>query len=143
MKPTDSDIVDALRENAERCQHVSPRSKQIACRSIGLDVALSIKDKSATGREIQIELDRGFEKCRKLYEKKDFSKEDELIGCVSGLDAVTQSFGYRTSYDRETGDWTATPGGDMNSCHKAKSLFRARASMMKSRAKRKSKGRRK
>jgi len=106
---TDADIVRAIHANAERCARSENLKGQIACRNIGLDVSFTILEKGAKGKALQAELDKAFRKCRKLYEKKDFSREEELISCVAGMDSVLEAFGYRTAYDRTSGNWKAVP----------------------------------
>lgn len=98
-------VVRAVKANAVRCARGENIKRQVACRSIGLEVSFNIQ-KSGKVKE---ELDRGFKLCRKRYETKDFSREGELISCVAGMDEVTSVFGYRTSYDRSTRDWKAVP----------------------------------
>jgi hypothetical protein len=106
---TDADIVRAIRANAERCARAENLKGKIACRNIGLDVSFTIREKGAKGKALQAELDKAFRKCRKLYERRDHSREGELISCVAGMDSVLEAFGYKTVYDRSTKDWKAVP----------------------------------
>lgn len=98
-------VVRAVKANAVRCARSETVQRQVACRSIGLEVSFAIQ-KSGKVRE---ELDRGFKLCRKRYETKDFSREGEFISCVAGVDEVVSAFGHRTVYDRKSGDWKAAP----------------------------------
>jgi hypothetical protein len=108
------DVVRAVKANAERCKgsayvKQSPM-ESVACRAIGLEISFAIL-KSGKVKE---ELDRGFRLCRKRYERKDYSRERELISCVAGMDEVTSAFGYRTFYDRSTKGWKAVLPSSMN-----------------------------
>lgn len=105
---TKAEVVGAIRANEERCKYDTPK-RQVACRSIGLEVSFDILEKKAKGKRVQDELDAGFKKCQKRYERDDFSREEELISCVAGMDSVVSALGYRTIYDRNAKTWKAVP----------------------------------
>lgn len=111
MGEIDADVVRAVKANEERCRRNESIKGQIACRAIGLEVALGIGDKKAKGKEIQEELDAGFRKCMKKYDTKDGSREIELMGCASGMDEIVSAFGYRTIWDPAKKIWKAAPKG--------------------------------
>lgn len=113
---TKEEIVRAVRANAERCKRDSLK-RQLACRTIGLEVSFGILEKKAKGKKVQEELDAGFKKCLKRYDRDDLSREEELISCVAGMDSVVNALGYRTVYDRDAKTWKAVPisgNGNMN-----------------------------
>lgn len=106
---SDTEIVRAVKANAERCRRGGSLKQQVACRSIGLEVAFGIREKKAKGKKVQEELDAGFKKCLKRYDTKDLSREEELMGCAAGMDEVVSSLGYRTVWISDEKVWRAVP----------------------------------